>query len=243
MITLTKHDAIHKAWLYRLLIHICDTPLLSRNLYFKDGTCAMMLGYLDRFSVDLDFDFLGTVGKSTLRKELKMIFHRINLAIKYENPNTPQFILKYAAIEGRHTLNLDIIDTYIKSNRYRPQYLPEIDRYAQCQTIETMFAHKLVSVIDRYEKYKSIAGRDIYDIHHFFSNAYPYSKEVIEERTGKGVKEYLTTLSKFIEREITQKLIDQDLNPLLSPDTFQSIRKTLKEETLLFLSREILSYG
>jgi len=38
---------------------IYDDPILTDNLYFKGGTCAAMLGYLDRFSVDLDFDYVG----------------------------------------------------------------------------------------------------------------------------------------------------------------------------------------
>lgn len=52
-------QAIHKAWLYRLLAAIYDNQTLSGLLYFKGGTCAAMLGWLDRFSIDLDFDFVG----------------------------------------------------------------------------------------------------------------------------------------------------------------------------------------
>ncbi|MEK7560763.1 MAG: nucleotidyl transferase AbiEii/AbiGii toxin family protein [Patescibacteria group bacterium] len=52
-------DAAHKAWLYRILSGVYDNAVLAKLLYFKGGTCAAMLGYLDRFSVDLDFDFAG----------------------------------------------------------------------------------------------------------------------------------------------------------------------------------------
>ena len=56
MIPIRPADARHKAQLLRLLTAIVDSPYLSQNLYFKGGTCASMLGFLDRFSVDLDFD-------------------------------------------------------------------------------------------------------------------------------------------------------------------------------------------
>ena len=58
MILLRPQDTIHKVQLTRLLTEILDNPTLSQNLYFKGGTCAAMLGYLDRFSVDLDFDLM-----------------------------------------------------------------------------------------------------------------------------------------------------------------------------------------
>ena len=75
MILPNKKDAIHKAWLYRLLSAIYDNKALAQYLYFKGGTCAAMLGWLDRFSIDLDFDCKAK-GKDMLqlRKELESVF-------------------------------------------------------------------------------------------------------------------------------------------------------------------------
>ena len=56
MITLRPQDTVHKAHLLRVLTEIVDNQILSSSLYFKGGTCASMIGILDRFSVDLDFD-------------------------------------------------------------------------------------------------------------------------------------------------------------------------------------------
>lgn len=54
---MTKQNiALHKAQLCSLLIKISDNNKLAKNAYFKGGTCASMLGFLDCFSVDLDFD-------------------------------------------------------------------------------------------------------------------------------------------------------------------------------------------
>jgi len=54
-----KKDALHKAWLLRTLEAVADDVFLSQTLYFKGGTCASLLGWLPRFSVDLDFDYAG----------------------------------------------------------------------------------------------------------------------------------------------------------------------------------------
>jgi len=48
----------HKLALYSLLQKLLSDPFIANNIYFKGGTCAAMLNYLDRFSIDLDFDLL-----------------------------------------------------------------------------------------------------------------------------------------------------------------------------------------
>jgi len=101
-----------------------------------------------------------------------------------------------------------------------------------------MFAHKLVAVFDRYQKYKTIAGRDLYDIHHFFMAGYDYRDEVIIERTGKKPKEYLRQLIDFIEKKVDDKVISQDLSFLLPYNKFLKIRKILKREVLMWLKEE-----
>ena len=158
-----------------------------------------------------------------------------------EKSNTELFyIIKYSShFSSRNTLKLSIIDQKVHANEYKVQFLPEIDRFFSCQSIETMFANKLVSLTDRYEKYGSIAGRDLYDIHHFFSKGYRYLPEIISERTNLSVKRYLDTLISFIENRVTDQVIQQDLNYLLAREKFQSIRKTLKQETLVYLHDEL----
>lgn len=241
MILSNKNDAIHRAWLYRLLINIIDNKNLE-TLYFKGGTCAAMLGYLDRFSLDLDFDYLGEEKDiPQLRKELKTIFKDLDLEIKDKSKNVPQYFLRYPTKkEGeRNTLKIDITFPPTKANVYVKKRLDDIDRIVRCQSIETMFANKLVALIDRFEKNGSIAGRDVYDIHHFFLNAYTYNEDVITERTGLSVKEYFIKLSDFINKKINATIIDQDLNTLLEYEKFKKIRKTIKEEVLLFVKNEI----
>lgn len=234
-------EAIHKAWLYRLLSAIYDNQILADFLYFKGGTCAAMLGWLDRFSIDLDFDFVG--GKSDVnivQKALEKVFVELELIIKDKSRRAPQYFLRYPAKPGmRNTIKVDTTFPPPKSNIYQPYRFNEIDRIIYCQTIETMFANKLVAPFDRWDKYHSIAGRDIYDIHHFFLNGYGYERAVIKERRNQRVETVILELIDFIDKKVNQKIIDQDINHLLSPDKFKIIRKILKKETLMFLKDEL----
>ncbi|RKX74859.1 MAG: hypothetical protein DRP60_09635 [Spirochaetes bacterium] len=94
--------------------------------------------------------------------------------------------------------------------------------------------------MDRYEKSGGIAGRDLYDINYFFLNGFSYERDVVKERRNIGsTKQYLEESVCFIEEHITQRVIDQDLNVLLTPSSFRAVRKTLKRETILFLKDEI----
>lgn len=228
--------AKHKVQLYRLLMAILDDPYLAASCYFKGGTCAAMRGFLDRFSVDLDFDLAPDRDQIIIEKRLLSVFEQLNLTIKDRSQQVPQFFLKYPAPPGeRNTLELDILPNETRSNEYTQAYLVDIDRYAICQTRATLFANKLVAPLDRFERNGTIAGRDIYDIHHFFLQGYEYNPAVIEERRGTSVAAYLQTLLAFVDKYVTQTVINQDLNVLLEPDKFQQIRKTLKTEVMMFI--------
>lgn len=239
MILPKREDANHKAQLFRLLTEILDSSI-TKSIYFKGGNAAAMLGFLDRFSVDLDFDLKRKVDKKMIDKNLRKIFQELNLKISQKSNQSLFYLVKYSAKPGsRNTIKLSLIDTALKSNLYSSFYLVEIDRFAFCQTPDTMFANKLVAVTDRYKKHKMIAGRDIYDVHHFFSSGFRYNEDVIKERTKKHPVEYFKDLIKFIETKVTDKIINEDLSFLLTKEKFQLIRKVLKRETLMFLKDEV----
>jgi predicted nucleotidyltransferase component of viral defense system len=226
-------DAVHRAWLLRLLSAIADDRALMTMLRFKGGTCAAMRTLLDRFSVDLDFDLLAIEQIPEARERLETIFSRLRLQIKDRSKTVPQYFLRYDTGQGlRNTIALDITVPPPRSNEYEAVRLTDIDRFVTCQTVATMVSNKLVTPLDRFAKHKSIAGRDIYDIHHFLQRGYAWNAAVIEERTGKSIKAFMAELATFIEKRVTQTVIDQDLNTLLPPEQFRHIRGVLKEETV-----------
>ena len=120
MILPDKKDAIHKAWLYRILEAVADDRYLADKLYFKGGTCASMLGWLDRFSIDLDFDFNGSDKDLRLaRQALENIFAKLGLAIKDKSKVGLQYFLKYKTDEAeRNILKIDVTFPIIKSSIY-----------------------------------------------------------------------------------------------------------------------------
>jgi predicted nucleotidyltransferase component of viral defense system len=239
MLDLRPEDILHKSYLNRLLMEIIDRPVLAHNLAFKGGTCSSMLGYLDRFSVDLDFDILKNANETVLRNEFHQVFDHLGLKNAGEFDKVLFFQLRYPNDPGkRNTVKISGSNLKVVANQYKVQYFTEIDRLMNSQTIETMFANKLVAVTDRYELHKTIAGRDIYDVHYFFVHGYSYHAPVIQERTGLTPKDYFGKLIDLIKDHVNQTVINEDLNTLLSNNRFQQIRKILLPETLSMLVRE-----
>ncbi|MBI4994630.1 nucleotidyl transferase AbiEii/AbiGii toxin family protein [Candidatus Peregrinibacteria bacterium] len=236
-----SQNILHKVWLYRLLVAIADDMDLTRHLCFKGGTCAAMLGYINRFSADLDFDFIGNKKDiSSIRKRIEIHARELDLKIEDYSKTDIQYFLRYdAPKEKRNTIKLDVSFPIPKQNTYMSAYFADIDRTIRCQTIETMFANKLVSIIDRYEKYKSVAGRDLYDIHQFFLQNLPYRSEIIEERRGVSARTFIKQLINFVLKHFTETIITQDLNMLLPQHEFRKIRKILINETVNLLKNQL----
>ena len=125
MIVPRREDAYHKMQLYRLLTNIVDDEKIATQICFKGGTCAAMLGFLDRFSVDLDFDLLKKADKELLRQRFHQLFMNLGLEIKDESKTTLQFLLRYEAEPNqRNTIKLDVLDRGCETDICQPQYLP-----------------------------------------------------------------------------------------------------------------------
>lgn len=241
MMLIKESDILHKFYLQQLLIAVVDDQYLSQYAYFKGGTCAEMSGFLDRFSVDLDFDIVGKVDEKKFRLRIDKIAKKLDLVDDdKKNKESLFFNFKYKApLNQRNKLKFSFFQNTVASNEYEPRFLPEINRTVNCQTCGTMVANKLVTPIDRYERHNEVEGRDIYDIHYFFSQGYEFKEEIIKERTGMEAGKYLVKLVKFIDQKVTDKIITEDLNMLLPLDKFNKIRKVLKEETLIYLRNVI----
>jgi len=187
----------------------------------------------------LDFDILKNADEIILRNEFHQVFDHLGLKIAGEFEKVLFFQLRYPNDPGkRNTMKISASNLVVNTNQYKVQYFTEIDRLMNSQTIETMFANKLVAVMDRYKLHQTIAGRDIYDIHNFFIHGYSYHAPVIQERTGLEPREYFGKLIGFIKEHVNQTIINEDLNTLLPNNRFQQIRKILLPETLSMLARE-----
>jgi predicted nucleotidyltransferase component of viral defense system len=120
MIDLRPEDILHKSHLHRLLMEIVDQPPMAQSLALKGGTCAAMLGYLDRFSVDLDFDVLTGADEDQLRRIFHQVFDRLGYRVTLEIEKVLFFQLHYPSRPGqRSTLRVSAGNIRIDGNQYK----------------------------------------------------------------------------------------------------------------------------
>jgi predicted nucleotidyltransferase component of viral defense system len=240
MIIPSKREIEHKKQLFLLLREILKDPFLSQNLMFKGGTYASLRGVLDRFSVDLDFDLPNKEKKEEIREKCYDIFKKLDLEIKDESKKHLQFFLKYDAPKGeRNTLKLEITDDVSKYNEYEKVLLEQVNMYCNGHTLDTMFANKLYACKARFDKNGKIAGRDFYDIYKFFLQGMGVNVDVIEERTGESYVSYLESLISFIDKHLTKRLLNQDINPLLKQEELDKVLPNIKDGIIVFLKDEV----
>lgn len=67
----------------------------------------------------------------------------------------------------------------------------------------------------------------------------PSIEGTTNKNTKKQISTFLDELNTFIEQKVTDGMLSEDLNILVPPETFKRIRKTLKQETLVFLRDEL----
>lgn len=235
-------DALHKRQLVSLLRGVLADPQLSNTLYLKGGTYAAMMGYLNRFSVDLDFDILTTDQKELdrLKTRLHRLFDKLGLRVKDESQHYLQFFLKYEAPgSGRSTLKLEVSDRVSPYNEYEVVTLKELGLVARAQTLSTMVANKLVAALSRYAQKGSPAGRDFFDLREFFSAGFPVNYSIVEERMGMPYAQYIEKLLKFVLTTLTPSDLYADLNSLLPPRNFKYIADQIIPDLRVLLQDEL----
>lgn len=235
-------DALHKRQMISLLRGILSDPQLSNSLYFKGGSYAALMGYLNRFSVDLDFDILTTDPQeiARLKTRLHRLFDTLNLKVADESQHYLQFFLKYRSSgTTRNTLKLEVSDRVSPFNEYEVVTLKELGLVCRAQTLATMVANKLVAALSRYENKGSPAGRDFFDIREFLLAGYPINQKVVKERMGMSYIEYVEKLLDFVQHKLKSNDLYMDLNSLLHPHNFKNKIDQIIPDLKILLADEL----
>lgn len=238
MLIASTYNTVHKVQLLRLLSEVLKDNMLANELMFKGGTFASLRNVLNRFSVDLDFDLPNKDAKSKIENRLHTMFKDLGLELKNQSKNYLQFHLKYPVTPGagRNTLKLEINDVPSRFNRYEKVNLLEINMFCNGHTLETMFANKLVAAKARFDKKGKVSGRDFYDLHKFFEQGFGVNTEVVEDLTKMSYKDYLGGLVKFVEKEVSERALNEDLNTVLDKKELNIVSKHLKTELIFMLN-------
>lgn len=226
----------HKTVMYRLLTDILRDAYLAAALGFKGGTACYFFYGLPRFSIDLDFNIIAKKDESRMYQviydKIKAITEGQKLDIRdgYIKRNTVFFLISYE--KGAQNIKIEI-----SRREYSDRYeLKDFYGLAVNTMVRAdIFAHKLAAATDR----KRTASRDFFDIYFFFKESWPINEEIIKIRTGKTLKDYLSFLKKFIEKNISNRNVLQGMGELLDEKQKTWVKDRLKEELTAIISFNI----
>ena len=222
----------------QILKDIYTDVSIGSLLGFKGGTCAYFFYNLPRFSVDLDFDLL-----SVSPENQKMVFEKIVAILSKYGSVKDQYIKRFTIFallsygDDDHNIKIEINVRKLADN-IREHY--ELKEYLGILMVvakkDYMFASKLAALTLRNET----AMRDVYDIHYFAKNNWDINAEIIKERTGKTVKEYLAACVACIEKTKDSQIL-QGLGELVDGEKEKAWIKNHLKADAIFMLKNYLS--
>lgn len=223
--------AKHKTHLVNILTDIFKDNLLSNKLAFKGGTAAMLFYKLPRFSVDLDFDLVGS--QDGLYERMTDLLGKKYIIIDSKTKfNTLFWKVSYGT--GLANVKVEISTRNNAGNHY--EVIPFYGVGIKVMSAPDMVAHKLIAAVDR----KIAAKRDLFDAHYFLSSpiATEINYEIIRDRTGKDPREFYKSLLTIVEKTGDKTILD-GLGELLTESQKDWAKMKLKTELMGLIQRNI----
>lgn len=224
MLNKEKHEFVMIQILKDIYTNVSIAPLLG----FKGGTAAYLFYRLPRFSVDLDFDFLGETEaeRETVFTEMKKILEQYGV-LKDEQRKfmTIFFLLSYGV--GDHGIKIEV-NLRPTGARYHLKNYLGIPMLVVAQ--ESMFAGKLIALTKR----KVFAPRDLYDTHFFLKNGWGVDERVLTSYGVDSAERYLRLCADFVG-SLAQENLLAGLGELIDEKQKIWVREKLRDETAFLL--------
>lgn len=216
------NQELHKQILIKILIDIFKE--FDGKLGFKGGTCAYLFYDLPRISLDLDFDILKSFTKEDI-DNLKIILEKHGRIKDFREKRFTIFSLLDYKTDAPN-IKIELNERVWKNNSYKSIWFLGIEMKIVDE--KTLLTNKIIALSDR----KSQVARDIYDVYYLLKLGFPLNEKLVEERTEKNLKDYLSFLIAFIQNTYTPKNILQGLGEILDKKQKEWVKKELIQETI-----------
>lgn len=217
----------HKFILMSILLDISKNKLLKTSLVFKWGTVLFLLYGLDRFSTDLDFDYIWNAQYESILEEINRILTSYGeVKNSYIKRNTIFSLVSYGDID--HNIKIEISLRWVSW-----EYMLQNFLWIQLNILDiwSLSANKFVALQNR----SKIANRDIYDIHFILKNHLNINTSIIEERTQMSYKGYIQSMIDFLQKLPKNYNILDGLWVTLDASQKNFVKNNLIQETIFLL--------
>lgn len=240
----------HRRAMADLLLALAASPM-GGKLGFKGGTALYFFHGLDRFSVDLDFDWIAPKGgpddfRSGLRAILSKRFPAWKIADSGDVAKSARLLCDYG---GGRKLKVEV-SWPVCPNRYVEKPLFGVP--VTVMVPECMYANKLAATYSRFLAKDALANRDLWDVRFFSKLGIKPDESVIRCRTARFPKgemsagEYFAFLRAFLvkNRKRFEPRVTDGLGDLLPTKSDRDRAKaTLYPDVLAALEKESFLAG
>jgi predicted nucleotidyltransferase component of viral defense system len=213
----------HKFILLQILKDIYSDIELANWLGFKGGTALMFFYDLPRLSMDLDFNLLDNKKEDAVYSKVKKILFKYGTifdeAKKYHGSLV---VLNYGY--GERKLKVEISKRMF-DDRYEIKNLLGIN--IKIMVPEDMFAHKLCTLLDR----NTVTNRDIFDCWFFMERRTPVNKNIVEQRMGMPLADYLRKCIEILEAKSDKGLL-HGMGELMDNRMKKFVQVQMKKEVI-----------
>jgi predicted nucleotidyltransferase component of viral defense system len=211
----------HKRVLTMLLLEICRS--IGTKIAFKGGTASMIFYSLPRFSLDLDFDVLKEI-TSKEEEAISLILNKRGRILEQENKRHTLFFL-FDYEKGRPNVKLEFNKRIWQNNRYLIKQLMGVQINVQDEA--TTLSNKMVALIER----KNPVPRDLFDIHYFLTIYFRPNPDLIRERAGMELDDFIQKLIEAIDVKFSDKSVLYGLGELINASQQSWAKRMLIPET------------
>lgn len=236
-------DIIEKAYRLTLLLkEINNHHFLNKEIVLKGGTAINFLYLsLPRLSVDLDFNFIGSIKKDEKdlkRKDLARYLSDIFLFLGYQVQERSEYGLHQFFLNYKNSAsNKDVIKVEInylmrvpvtpfKQKKLKLPIFKDVVTKVRILSLEENYAGKIKALLVRG------AGRDLFDVYCLLNNGIKYKVSLLRKIViffgCLDRKDFRKFSSDSIDK-ITEKQIKSDLLPLLRKSLRPSRDKMIKK--------------
>jgi predicted nucleotidyltransferase component of viral defense system len=229
---------IHKLHLTKILLKLYKDTEVASKLGFKGGTAAFLFYNLPRYSVDLDFDLLGSGDESSRQKLIdrisKILKKDYEIKEQYDKHYTLFWLLSYK--KGSHTIKIEISK---RPNKSRFDVKTFYGVKIPVMRLEDAITNKLMAVIGR----RKMANRDLFDAYFFLNlpEAEKINYQLIETETGLKPKQFYQKMYKVINvnRQVSPlhgmgELLDDQQKRWVKDKLLDELKQLIKIQIDLF---------
>ncbi len=242
-------DSLQKQMtLLDLLREINRHPLLNKQFALKGGTAINLFWFqLPRLSVDIDLNYIGSPDRDTMlkdrpiaEKEMKKLIESRGISVRNipaEHAGAKWRLQAPSAFGGTYTLEVDLnfmMRVPVWGTEVREPYPVDEDYLFDCNIVsfEELFAGKIKALLDRS------TSRDLYDVYKLSECSIKYDlKKLKKNLIIFGITcddDWRKKDFRTIEN-VTQKMIDEQLTPLLRTNELVDLDK-MKKASKVFIS-------